>query len=1232
MRIRKLEIIGFKSFVDRTVLHFDRDVVGVVGPNGCGKSNVIDALRWVMGEQSPGRLRARQMEDVIFGGSQVRGPHAFAEVTATFDNSQGLAPPDFADYAEISVARRLDRSGRSDYYINKTSVRLLDITNLFLGTGVGKRAYSVIEQGRIGLIVSSKSEDRRQMIEEAAGITKFKARKQAAERKMAQTTANLQRIGDIISEIERGLGNLKRQAQKAERYRALKAELRDLELWVGTTRFFELETRGRYLHAEASTLRQQVGDGERTLAQVEAHLEALRARLTEQEVAVDGLARQLFESESQARLAETEALQAQERFAGLGEKEALATRELTTLSTERGTLLEELGKLDGAAEALVLEAQTLERAVTDGASAAEEATRNARQAEHEVRQLRVALGQAEAQKARLESSLSGMDQRALDAAGRLEMLTQAEKEALPAREKAEAARQAARDQLDALETQRAELKASLDTARKQLEATKQEGSALETALRTAEGAAGRLRAERSSLESLMARLEGVRPGARALLKNKPGRTLLAGALSIDPALAPALSAVLGPAFEGVLLSDAEDAPVALRELLAQKTSRTVLLLPASNQTPGGDAQGAEVAVGARATGSSRVAAQSAGVASAELDAQLKQAGAKGLFASVLGLPTSDEGTSLAGQSLHAAQVLRRLLDGVALVEQLAEAEALCAQFPAVEAWVALDGTVFRPGLLLAAGEEASEGGLHLMRWSQRLRELDVSIGEAEAAAGQAEAERAAQRALVEALAAGLETEAQSLHALELERVRLAGEVRAAEQSLAQHAADTARIASERQSLSARLGANDQAKAEALSALTEVQAALNRDTASQGDKEAVLVRANAALGEVQGRLTEARIKAAEAATRLASHQATQQRLRRSTSELEGRINRLSTEAEASVSEQQALTVRLAELSELRTKLAAQKEQLSTAHAAQRQRYDTLRGELGESEVNYRERFRELETSRRTLGELDLQLREAAAQQRDVEARLLERYNVSLYLELNDYHARPLPGEEVNARIAELGRALGALGEVNLLAIEEFEAKSERHTYLTAQRTDLEEALAELTRAIRTMNKESRRLFAEAFEAINERFQFVFPGLFGGGKAELRLTDPGDLLETGVDIIAQPPGKRLGSLELMSGGEKALTAVSMLFAIFQYRPSPFCVLDEVDAPLDEANIGRFANAVRQMTDRSQFILITHSKRTMEHADILYGVTMEDPGVSKLVAVELSQTRNLTPGAAA
>jgi len=1191
MKIRRVEITGFKSFADRVVFSFDDGITGVVGPNGCGKSNVVDAIRWAMGEQSAKHLRGRSMEDVIFSGSESRPPTGMAEVSITFQNDGRLIPPQYAGFADITVTRRLFRDGTSEYEINKTPCRLLDITELFLGTGVGTRAYSIIEQGRIGIIVSAKPEDRRSIIEEAAGVTKYKARRKQAERKLEATEQNLLRLSDVVGEVGRRLQGLERQAKKAEKFRELRGELRQLELlsacrqWLGAKE--QEESAARDL--------QDAVDAEKVahahVARLEAGLSAERLQLLEDERKVQQLADRSHGVDKQLRLAEQE-LQFAQR-----ERESIAARQVQH-EDEIGLLGQRLALLAREEEGLHAERQKLADATAEdearraqAESALQDAMERIHAAQHAVEAERHQAVGVLTRLANHRTNLVNLERRRQDLSARLQK-TQGEAEQVGARaqeiarQRDELAEKLAQTQANrrALHEQRAAREEQLQQrveARRELEAQ---------VIRVREELADR-RSRLTSLLELQKNFEGYGRGVKAiLLRDEDERRrdgvygLVADVLRTDARHERAIEAVLG--------------------------ERLQLILVESH------------AAGLRAVDYLKQAAQ--GRASFVPLTEMEQLP---LVPEAAELP-APEGTVRAVDVVHCAsehdRLKRYLLADVFLCDTLATALALWARDPGERTFVTAEGEVVdREGIVSGGSlEGVADGLLHKRR---EVQELAETVQELEARLAHTSTEAEQQAARIQSL----ETEVKRLQhderEEELAQLRLERDVGRLQEELT-------RLSQRDQVLRHELEQLQQALAE-----VEREEAHSRDAVAGGESEQQerearlrvlqgdLLKAREQAESVQADVTRAKVNAAAVAERLEGVARSLARLAEQRAEIEGRREKLESEVVQGKERAAALEARSevtrSELAALLKSGEELREELGRARALYDQAQERLRG--GDEEVHAARGDLDQVARRRSAAELKVQeirLTLTHLEQGTRERHLMELADVA---QARREEALGLDAAESEARMATLREKVDALGEVSLTAIDEAKEVGERYAFLTAQKQDLEDSLKKLRSAIERIDRASKERFRETFHLVNERFQQVFPRLFRGGYAELQLVeDPANpAAEPGVEIVAQPPGKKLVSVTLLSGGEKALTAVSLIFAIFLIKPTPFCLLDEVDAPLDEANVGRYNEMVREMSRTSQFIVITHNKRTMEVADALYGVTMEEPGISKTVSVKLS-----------
>ncbi len=1186
MHIKKLEVCGFKSFVDRTVIHFDHDVIGVVGPNGCGKSNIVDAIRWCMGEQSAKHLRGRAMEDVIFNGSDSRKPHGFSEVTLTFDNSDpeitATLPEEVRDFPEIAVTRRLFRDGNSEYLINKTQVRLRDVTELFLGTGVGTKAYSIVEQGRIGQIVSARASDRRHFIEEAAGITKYKQRRRQAERKMELTRQNLLRINDIVSELERTRASLRRQAAKAERFVRYRDELEELMLHDSSHRLLEyivlerVEQDGLAVSSTASgAARTALDEGE--VALVEARQEAATI-----ESRADGASQRAFEADNDVTGLAAEIERARDRLTHLTDRLSIAEQEtvdiagrLQRLADEKTELVERLDTLGKSESERQADAQGEDATLGQLQSGQAEATQL-------VESLRTRVSALAADAAATRARLDGLEQRLSDGSTRLERsreeLAAAQSTAADVDPEALEAAVAEAGQLHTDQT--AKLAAERDALVQLAEAERSRSSELQEADKNLSRQRNRLEA----LQDLHRRLDGIGSGAKTLLSQEHSGVLgmIADRIGAPAELHTAFAAALGDRLQCVVVEDTARGVALLEDLRAQGKGRASI---AALHPP-------------------YVAGRQRG--------ELPD-GALGFLVDELEYQPSDEALiqALVGDTI----VVTDATSAVSIARERSRAGS-----PSTV--VALDGTVVRPDGVVSggAGDDVATG---LLDQKREIAELQESIARDEAVvAGKRAATQLliAERTAVEATVDELK---RAVHAAELRHVTQRQELEALrrdQQRDADRRNELQRNVEELEQLAERVRTERSESEEASKALTARLAAAETELqAAQTDSDSWTEKVAAQTA----RVTERRVHLAQVREQVEASRSALSRVEASIAELGGRRERLEAETIETASAFGETAARIVKAKDARQVALETAKQVHIELDEARSLLEQVRHALGVREEQLTRSRSELDVSEEAVRRHEMTLQRMQIEREHLLQNVRERFRgLDLRRVVGDYHKLPPPDEEHRRRIDELTKLIDRMGPVNLDAKSEFEEAEVRYADLSQQRDDVEKALQDLDRAIKHMNKESRRRFRETFEVVNGLFKKTFSTLFRGGRAELRLTDPENLLETGVDIIAQPPGKKLGNIELMSGGEKALTATALIFAIFQHKPSPFCILDEVDAPLDEANVARYNEMIRMMTDRSQFIVITHIKKTMQSVDVLYGVTMGEPGVSRIVSVKVNE----------
>jgi chromosome segregation protein len=1206
MRIKKLEIVGFKSFCDRTLVRFDNPITGIIGPNGCGKSNVVDAIRWCMGEQSAKHLRGKAMEDVIFSGSDRRGPLGYCEVSLTFEND-GRLPVEYLSYTEVTVTRRLFRDGSSEYYLNKTPCRLRDISEFFMGTGIGTRAYSIIEQGRVGMIVSSKPEERRFLIEEAAGITKYKARKKAAEKKLELTGQNLLRVSDIVAEQERQLGSLKRQAEKAERYKRYRAELRDIELWGMSQRWLGLlseERVYRELCAEAGKEQQSAETARQTL---EAELAAVRLEISLEEQRLQAAQEQLYALDNEVKLGEAEnehARKEEERLLAESQKLRAEQESLRERSSQSAA---EQTRMDAELTALLGEGVGQEDRLREGEVRLRSAKDRLAEYSRVTDGIKAEIAQQNAEIARGEAGERSMARQMQDIEQRI-MRSDEEERRLRTRKTELDDEIAGQEQrLGGLHEEKLNLARTREGAEERVKDLKLLISRLDKEVDQLKSELHKKRARHHSLGEIAARHEGFSLGSRLLLQraekaggHDPDEPRTVADLIEAPAeLEVAIDAVLGDRL-GALLCESQTEAIESIVYLRSRGEGRATFVPTDARPPRpGDRpprpdlnDPADVALGVRGRLLDLIKCRSG--YQAVIDAVLGQ---------VLILDTLE----------HALAYYKRASDDGSLSPNA----LLCT----------LDGLVVDGHGAVTGGAQSSQGA-SVLAYQRELRELSAQLRELEErfrtqeeqlVVGKKEQQHITQQ-LDELTRAGHKGEMQIL-SLDKDLIKAREELHRTVHRLEVLERERAMLEEQRQTLDREAELSRLSVRGARDRLGELEDQL--DTQSRAQVE-LLEQAES----LSHNLTQSKVEAAAYREKLASLRQALTRIEVEQRERAERLARLEQEESGCYKRAAALATEVQSRGSTLLERAQRRQQLAEQLQKLRGAYEERRQSIVAREVELRNR-RDRESAQ-VKQALSLQSRynELTVARNHVEESAIERHRVAIGDVVVDYHLRPLVSTVEEERAAELRELIERMGEINLTAIDEYREVEKRHSFLVSQKKDLETAVGQLEQAIHLINRTSRQRFREVFDLINAKFQEIFPRCFLGGQAHLRLTHSDDILEAGVDIFAQPPGKKNQSVELLSGGEKAMTAVALIFAIFLIKPSPFCLLDEVDAPLDEANVGRFNDLVRSITDRSQFILITHNKRTMQIADTLYGVTMEEPGVSKVVSVNLHELGKLAP----
>ena len=1183
MRLKKLYIHGFKSFADRVEMTFEHGVTGVVGPNGCGKSNISDAVRWVLGEQSARQLRGSRMEDVIFNGTEKRRRMAYCEVTLTFDNEDRSLP---SDYTEVAVTRRVFRTGESEYLLNGAACRLKDVVDLFRDTGIGRDGYSIVGQGRVGEILSQKSEDRRQVFEEAAGIVKYKARKSEAEKRLDNTEQNLSRIADIISELESRLEPLRLQSEDARKYLAMREEQKRLDLNVFLIRSERYQEKIAELRLTAENMRETLAQNEREQQALNERRESVQNQLSEREEraaelreSLQALIQEVEAQEGQANVLR-ERLAASRREQARVEDEKRAAEEGETGMRRRIETLEGEIAREGEAVAAREERQAaLDRALEEAETAAARLETEAEDAKERVIRFMNDMGDVKSEQARLTALGEAIDRQLTSLSAGAEEDSRVTADLRRAVEDAEGVWDEENDRLKALN----------EAAREISERTRRAGEEYE-----------RLTAESQKLLSIKQELgsrlklltemqrdyEGYNLSVKQVLMEAERRGgagvhgVVASILHAPQRLERALDMVLGGTLQNVVVDRDEDAKAMIEYLKRNRYGRATFL-------PISSIRGRTLDMGER-----RV---------------LSMPGCVGLASEMVTYDPIYRG------------IVENLLGRTVIAEDLNSGIAIQRAGRYQFRLVTLDGDVMHSGGSMTGGSVQSRMTSLLSREreitesAENMKKLTEKLAQAQNQLKKGEEERAALK----------KERAQlfdDVHQQEIAVTRAEDHLARAREELNGHTGRAARVNEARAQLAEQ-------KAEILS---QLDALGQRRETTEDEGEALRKKAQAlqtSLSEKRAALNAQRQEAGDARVALATAKRGFEALKQDLSRLnaqKGDAARALAEAAESLralacrlkADEEALTTEEGRLELARRGLNGAREDFQRADESRLKAQTELK-EISESAERLRVATEEF-TDRSHRAEMALSRAENDLEQ--MTARIWEDYQLT-YEGAEPFRDPDFKLAESEKRLNTLRAAIRAMGPVNVSAMDEYRETSERYTELSAQRDDLERAKNDLMGIISELTGKMETQFRAQFEQLDVYFRQTFTELFGGGRAELRLEDPKDALNTGIEIVAQPPGKKLQMLSLLSGGERALTAIAILFAMLKLKPTPFCILDEIEAALDDANIDNFAEYLQTYSTKTQFVVVTHRKGTMSRCDALYGVAMEEKGVSKLVSVKLA-----------
>jgi chromosome segregation protein len=1209
MHLQSLELFGFKSFADKTVFNFHEGVTAIVGPNGCGKSNLLDAIRWVLGEQSAKSLRGGEMADVIFNGTDSRKPLGFGEVSLTFTD---CATELGVDWHDVRVTRRVYRDGNSEYFINKTPCRLRDIQSLFADTGAARAAYSMMEQGKIDMILSSRPEDRRAVFEEAAGITKYKTQKREALRKLEATEANLLRIGDVIKEVKRQIGSLQRQAGKARRYQALHADLRVLDTHHSRKQLDVLEHNLGSCRAEIA----KFCDSEQT---TRAGIDAGESEIAEERLALDKIDAQVTEARAEVQLLRSEIATHRSRIEfnrqraqELKELIERARKEIDAAEAKRREQSTQIRDTDTALEKskhLVQQRETELAKLTETLS--QSRSQRVRFAA-EGQELQVALAKVQSQISATEEEQSGIVARREATAAHVERLETEIRESTRALQKMADEIAAAVAAAGSGEQQLAELAAEARQAENDLHHRQETLAGAEKNLTAFERAMAEKKSRLDVLRQFNQEGRGLTEGSQAVLgaMNDRFRDSIVGPLvsqlDVDPKFITAIEAALGRNLNAVVLRSADAAHDIIARLTRKKLGKAALLIPQF---------GASVPQSVR---------------------KILPHGAVAWAVDKVFAPRQLE------------PLIRQLLGNVVIFSKL-EQGLECKKNDPTLAVATLNGEFISTEGIVFGGSTTIKSDSMLERKAEITnleKEEAALIEQRDALAVKRDEAKAAVALALQKLNQSRERQ-QAAH--------LSHSTAAAQISLREHERDDlARridiLRSEKATLEQQIAAADESIKGLEQKAADARSQLTAQEAEQMAADAAQKKASADEAAAMEKVNELRLASATEKQRYESLQSQRQPMAERETELAELIavrsadismyeSRLVSQAEESRDSEEAIQNQTANCEgkeEGVTKIAGQRAARLAAIADHETKARALRNSLsdlqerrGHAQVRESQLQMQIENlaenvSRRYQIDLRAFNPDQAAFEKTLRVQLKKRAAVTeesppmpekkdLDVDLSEADLRKL--------ITDLTRQLDNMGPVNLDAVQEYDELEDRYKFLENQNNDLTNSRRELLDVIAQINATTRKLFADTFTQVRANFREMFAELFGGGRADLSLMDESDPLNCGIEIAAKPPGKQLQSVSLLSGGERAMTAVALLFAIYMVRPSPFCVLDEMDAPLDESNINRFVRVLDRFIQQSQFIIITHNKRTIAKADVLYGVTMEERGVSKLVGMKLA-----------
>jgi chromosome segregation protein len=1190
MKLKSLEVIGFKSFVDRLHLSFPGGITTIVGPNGCGKSNVVDAVLWAIGERSAKHLRGKLMEDVIFNGTDGRKPLGMAEVSLTFSNEDGSAPEAYEPYSEITVTRRLYRSGESEYLINKAPCRLRDITDLFLDTGIGVNGYSIVEQGRVERLINANPQDRRFLIEEAGGIAKYKERKRLALMKMEATQQNLLRIQDIIAEVKRQIVSLERQVKRAEEYKAIRKEVKEIEIRFALQEYAELSEKGEAARGYLKALRDRELEVSTQTAQKEAMIERMRLSGIEEEEKLRSHQQEVFELGRKIQKMESEIEFFRREEGGLQKQENQSVEEIReSLKVWRETR-KERKRTEQVQRNLKEEHRENEEIRREWEILFSDFRTTHQELLEELETEKVGLIDTLTQLTSLKNRLIHLEERKDDLQKRIHSNIKESEEVGRRLSQLEAAysekvkeRELSLSIQSIYQEEKLRWEGEVEGLKEVLFQRRTERSTLEETLRQD-------RSRYFSLKELQENYEGYEKGVRSiLLRKREGQETWKGILGAvadilepDPKYEIPLEAVLGQRLQYLIVEGEKEGMEAMVFLKKESLGRGnfIPILPTGRQD---------------------------GI-------QEMNAGNRIVHEEGKPVPLS----RFVKVKERFAPMVEFLIGDVGVVENWEEALRWMKHDGGFGTLVTLEGDVLECSGVMSGGSR--DQGLGLLERRREIRELEQRVREVEEECRKAkDEEERLQKEIIEK-EIQLESRRKEIQEKEIELLHQERDLEGLKKEISQFHQRMEVIQFEQKQMEEEHQDLEREK-------KEVSAQMEReeDTKRKREEQVQLLKKKVeevgeGTEELGEKITEKKVFLASLEEKQKGLEGQIQNILDTQRALKERIDRKVIGIKKGREEAGVLRDKIQrwerELEDCLQNHCLKEEKLS----AQKEKVETLSSEWKEVEASSKYLRRELEEVRQKIHGEEILASEVQLKLSHLQESMKERYGATLSTSIGASPSE-FQREEMSKRLAELKSALEGFGEVNLMAIEEYQELKQRYDFLSEQQVDLQQALDTLRKAILRINRTTTKRFLETFHLVNEKFKEIFTRLFKGGQASLVLLDEQDLSTTGIDIIAQPPGKKLQNIDLLSGGEKALVATALLFGLFMIKPTPFCLLDEVDAPLDDANINRFIELVKEFSKTSQFVIITHNKNTMEASNTLYGITMETPGVSKVVSVRLN-----------